>query len=67
MGKSGGFLEEKRVEKKLRDVEDRIKDFKEIDINQDDNYIKSQASRCMDCGVPFCHMACPLGNNCPEW
>ena len=67
MGKSGGFLEEKRVEKKLRDVEDRIKDFKEIDINQDDNYIKSQASRCMDCGVPFCHMACPVDNICPEW
>lgn len=67
MGKSGGFLEINRLEKEIRKVENRINDFKEIDIHQNEEYVKSQAARCMDCGVPFCHMACPLGNNCPEW
>ena len=67
MGKTGGFLETGRMEKKIRTVEERIEDFKEIDIHQNDNYVQSQAARCMDCGIPFCHAACPVGNNCPEW
>lgn len=67
MGKMGGFLETGRIEKDIRTVEERIKDFREIDISQNDSYVKSQAARCMDCGVPFCHSACPVGNNCPEW
>ena len=67
MGKTGGFLETGRTEKKIRTVEERIEDFKEIDIHQKDSYVQSQAARCMDCGIPFCHAACPVGNNCPEW
>ena len=67
MGKLGGFLEIHREEKKIREISDRIKDFNEIDVPLDDEYIKTQAARCMDCGVPFCHWACPVDNHCPEW
>ena len=67
MGKLGGFLEIHREEKKIREISDRIKDFNEIDIPLNDEYIKTQAARCMDCGVPFCHWACPVDNHCPEW
>ena len=67
MGKSGGFLEIKREEKKLRTVDERIKDFRDINIHMNDEYVKLQAARCMDCGIPFCHMACPVDNICPEW
>ena len=67
MGKLGGFLEIEREEKKIREISDRIKDFNEIDVPLNDEYIKIQAARCMDCGVPFCHWACPVDNHCPEW
>ena len=67
MGKNGGFLEIKRKEKEIRKVDERIQDFHEINIKLDDEYVKEQAARCMDCGVPFCHMACPVDNICPEW
>ena len=67
MGKLGGFLEIHREEKKIREISDRIKDFNEIDIPLNDEYIETQAARCMDCGVPFCHWACPVDNHCPEW
>ena len=67
MGKLGGFLEIHREEKKIREISDRIKDFNEIDVPLNDEYIKTQAARCMDCGVPFCHWACPVDNHCPEW
>ena len=67
MGKSGGFLETKREEKKLRDLGERTQDFRDINIHMNDEYVKSQAARCMDCGIPFCHMACPVDNICPEW
>ena len=67
MGKLDGFLEIHREEKKIREISDRIKDFNEIDIPLNDEYIETQAARCMDCGVPFCHWACPVDNHCPEW
>ena len=67
MGKNGGFLEIKRKEKEIRKVDERIQDFHEINIKLDDEYVKEQAARCMDCGLPFCHMACPVDNICPEW
>ena len=67
MGKLGGFLEIHREEKKIREISDRIKDFNEIDVPLNDEYIETQAARCMDCGVPFCHWACPVDNHCPEW
>lgn len=67
MGKLGGFLEISREEAQKRPIEERVKDFKELYKPFTDEYLVQQASRCMDCGVPFCHFSCPLGNLCPEW
>jgi len=67
MGNPKGFIE---IEKKLsgyRPVSERIGDFGEVEQTLDDLDRINQASRCMDCGVPFCHWACPVGSNIPEW
>lgn len=50
-----------------RPVPVRIKDWKEVYAERNSETIKRQASRCMDCGIPFCHQGCPLGNLIPEW
>ena len=52
---------------KSRDTKERIKDYKEVYNPLDKEKVKQQASRCMDCGVPFCHNGCPLGNNIPDF
>ena len=52
---------------KSRDTKERIKDYKEIYNPLDKEKVKQQAARCMDCGVPFCHSGCPLGNNIPDF
>ena len=52
---------------KRRPVDVRIKDWKEVYLEQDLDELKKQAGRCMDCGIPFCHNGCPLGNLIPEW
>ena len=52
---------------KSRDPKQRLKDYKEVYIPLDKEKVKQQASRCMDCGVPFCHNGCPLGNNIPDF
>ncbi|MFI3289477.1 MAG: glutamate synthase subunit beta [Rikenellaceae bacterium] len=67
MGNPKAFLSIKRKEAGYRPVHERITDFGEVEqtLNEDDR--KLQASRCMDCGVPFCHWSCPLGNRQPEW
>ena len=67
MGKPSGFLEVVRDTPKKRAVSDRINDFKEIDIDMPIDKVEMQAARCMDCGVPFCHNGCPLGNIIPEF
>ncbi|MCC5946224.1 MAG: glutamate synthase subunit beta [Bernardetiaceae bacterium] len=67
MGKLTGFLEYERALPESRDLAERIKDSKEIYKKADDKLIIEQAARCMDCGVPFCHTGCPLGNNIPEF
>jgi glutamate synthase (NADPH/NADH) small chain len=67
MGKINGFLEIKRESSELRDLEERIKDFKDVTIRRNDDISQEQASRCMDCGTPFCHWGCPVGNFIPEW
>ncbi|TDT69194.1 glutamate synthase (NADPH/NADH) small chain [Hypnocyclicus thermotrophus] len=67
MGKLGGFLEFPREEAQKRPIEERIKDFKELYKPFTDEYLVKQAARCMDCGIPFCHFSCPVGNICPEW
>ena len=56
-----------RKEAGYRPVHDRIHDFGEVEQTLNSNDRRQQASRCMDCGVPFCHWACPLGNKPPEW
>lgn len=67
MGKPTGFLEENRDLPKKRDVKLRLKDYYEVEGDVNDTITNKQASRCMDCGTPFCHHGCPLGNNIPEF
>ncbi|MDR2177069.1 MAG: glutamate synthase subunit beta [Treponema sp.] len=67
MGKPGAFLTVKRQTAGYRPVEERINDYSEVELRLTDRDRMAQASRCMDCGVPFCHWACPLGNAMPEW
>jgi glutamate synthase (NADPH/NADH) small chain len=67
MGNPTGFLEIGRVTFDRRPVEERIHDWKEVYKDFPDDRLKAQASRCMDCGVPFCHQGCPLGNIIPDW
>jgi glutamate synthase (NADPH) small chain len=67
MGKPSGFLEVQRDTPKKRQVTERINDYKEIDVDFPIEKVEKQAARCMDCGVPFCHNGCPLGNIIPEF
>jgi glutamate synthase (NADPH/NADH) small chain len=67
MGNSRAFLEIHRQEAGYRPIHDRIHDFGEVEQTLNTHQRREQASRCMDCGVPFCHWACPLGNKAPEW
>lgn len=67
MGNPKAFLEIHRQEAGHRPIHDRIHDFGEVEQTLNTHERRMQASRCMDCGVPFCHWACPLGNKAPEW
>ncbi len=67
MGKPTGFLEFKRELPKAKDSRERIKDYKEIYLDFGEQKTLNQAARCMDCGVPFCHSGCPLGNIIPDF
>ena len=67
MGNPKAFLTIHRKEAGYRDLHDRVQDFGEVEQTLNSHDRKLQASRCMDCGVPFCHWACPLGNKPPEW
>lgn len=67
MGNPKAFLTIPRQEAGYRPVHDRINDFGEVEQTLNTSERKQQASRCMDCGVPFCHWACPLGNRPPEF
>src|SRR3954464_4752622 len=67
MGKLGGFLEITRVEQPERDPRTRTRDFNEFVHTLDVEGLQEQGARCMDCGVPFCHNGCPLGNLIPDW
>jgi len=67
MGKPSGFMEVARAEPPHRPVEQRVRDFQEVESPLPDEQLLAQASRCMDCGVPFCHgWGCPLANAIPE-
>ena len=67
MGNPKAFLKIHRQEAGYRPLHDRIHDFGEVEQTLNTHQRREQASRCMDCGVPFCHWACPLGNKAPEW
>lgn len=67
MGDPKAFLNIPRHEAGYRPVHERVTDFSEVEQTLNTSDRKLQASRCMDCGVPFCHWACPLGNKQPEW
>ena len=64
MGKPTGFLEKDRKTANKRPVAERINDYKEIELLSPEQDTLDQASRCMDCGTPFCHNGCPLARRC---
>ncbi len=68
MGKPTGFMEYDRCDPPKRAVDERVKDFDEIEQLLDEAGLTNQAARCMDCGIPFCHnYGCPVQNLIPEW
>ena len=67
MGKLGGFLEVERVAAPERDPAVRVGDYREFVNQLPDRELRDQGGRCMECGVPFCHNGCPLGNLIPDW
>lgn len=67
MGKTSGFLEYERKDRSYLSVDQRIKNFKEFIKPLSKDELKEQASRCMDCGIPYCHSGCPVNNIIPDW
>ena len=67
MGKLGGFLEIARVDPPERDPHERTHDFREFVGTLPEQGLREQGGRCMECGIPFCHNGCPLGNLIPDW
>ena len=67
MGKPTGFIEIHRTKPRGRPIEARIRDWKEVYPVEADAEMQQQGARCMDCGIPFCHQGCPLGNLIPDW
>jgi len=67
MGKLGGFKEYKREDESTVAVKKRVSNFNEFTIPLKEKALKKQGSRCMDCGIPFCHSGCPLGNLIPDF
>jgi glutamate synthase (NADPH/NADH) small chain len=67
MGKETGFLELDRQERGYLDPTKRVKDYREFVAQPDDSVLQGQASRCMDCGIPYCHNGCPVNNIIPDW
>ncbi|MBF0478263.1 MAG: glutamate synthase subunit beta [Candidatus Omnitrophica bacterium] len=67
MGEVKGFMIHDRQEFKKLPVPERVKNYNEFVIPLSDQELKDQGARCMDCGVPFCHSGCPIGNIIPDW
>ena len=67
MGKTTGFLEYNRELPSTKDPKERVKEYKEFYVDFSEEKTQKQAARCMDCGIPFCHHGCPLGNIIPEF
>ena len=67
MGKPTGFIEFNRAKPPVRPVHERVGDYRHVHYAYPADELKRQAARCMDCGIPFCHQGCPLGNLIPDW
>ena len=67
MGELGAFLKIHRVGFEKRDPEQRVHDYRQYFGLQPEGELQKQGARCMDCGIPFCHEGCPLGNLIPDW
>jgi glutamate synthase (NADPH/NADH) small chain len=67
MGKPTGFMEIARQDRTYASAEERVRDYKEFVIPLDDRSLAAQGSRCMDCGIPYCHNGCPVNNIIPDW
>ncbi|MFW2437032.1 MAG: glutamate synthase subunit beta [Parvibaculales bacterium] len=67
MGKATGFLELDRKDRSYLPPEERVQNFREFVVPLDEKDLRAQASRCMDCGVPYCHNGCPVNNQIPDW
>jgi glutamate synthase (NADPH/NADH) small chain len=67
MGKITGFLEVERADRGYEKIADRVKHFREFVKPLPEEKLKGQASRCMDCGIPYCHNGCPINNQIPDW
>src|SRR3954468_23575133 len=67
MGKPTGFIEIQRKKHPTRPIEERIHDWREVYLPSPTADLMEQGARCMDCGIPFCHQGCPLGNLIPDW
>ena len=67
MGKVTGFIEFKRDKQPYRPVAERRQDWHQVMLPWPVDKLQKQGARCMDCGIPFCHQGCPLGNLIPDW
>ncbi|MCX7625616.1 MAG: glutamate synthase subunit beta [Candidatus Sumerlaeaceae bacterium] len=67
MGKVTGFLEIRRQMTRYRDPLERLSDYRQVQLDAPVELAQQQGARCMDCGIPFCHKGCPLGNVIPDW
>jgi glutamate synthase (NADPH/NADH) small chain len=67
MGKVTGFLEWARAESHRRPIDERLRDWREVELLDAPAETRKQGGRCMDCGVPFCTQGCPLGNPIPDF
>src|ERR671913_1682496 len=67
MGKPTGFIEIQRKKQPTRPVAERVQDWREVYLPYPTGELEMQGARCMDCGIPFCHQGCPLGNQIPDW
>jgi glutamate synthase (NADPH/NADH) small chain len=67
MGNVNGFIQVKRSKQHARPVHLRVLDWHDVYLPTPEKEVRDQGSRCMDCGIPFCHQGCPLGNQIPEW
>ena len=67
MGNINGFIHVKRAKPHARPIDLRLQDWKDVYLPTPETEVRDQGSRCMDCGIPFCHQGCPLGNHIPDW